>query len=118
MEFRTEPKDFEISETSEEYLEKIYQLCQERNVRLIVAKSIYPCNEVDVGVAQYMDKWCEEHDVPYINYMLLYEELGIDENTDDADGGWHLNETGAAKVSAHMVQFIRNNEYYKKLGEE
>ncbi|MCF0128376.1 MAG: SGNH/GDSL hydrolase family protein [Pseudobutyrivibrio sp.] len=117
-EFRTEPKDFEISETSEEYLEKIYQLCQDNNIRLIVAKSIYPCNEVDVGVAQYMEKWCEERDVPYINYMLLYEQLGIDEETDDADGGWHLNEKGAAKVSEHMLNYIGSLGYYKKMGEE
>ncbi|MCF0186155.1 MAG: SGNH/GDSL hydrolase family protein [Bacteroidaceae bacterium] len=65
-----------------------------------------------------MEKWCQERDVPYINYMLLYEELGIDEETDDADGGWHLNESGAEKVSVHMLKYIGANEYYTKIGED
>ena len=117
VEERKEPKDFEMSETGVEYLDKIYDLCQENNIRLIVAKSVYPCNDSDIGVAQYMAKWCADRDVPFYDYMMAYEALGIIEEEDDADGGFHLNINGADKVSRHFAQVLYNNEYYKKPGE-
>ena len=53
-----------------------------------------------------LQDWADEKGVPFINYMKMTDELGMDWKQDSVDGGWHLNMYGAEKVSRHMAEYI------------
>lgn len=60
------------------------------------------------GVYHYVDAMQEYADMNgcyYLNFFELFEDAGLDAETDFADGG-HLNTQGAAKVSAYLAEFL------------
>lgn len=60
------------------------------------------------GVYHYVDAMQEYADMNgcyYLNFFELFEDAGLDAETDFADGG-HLNAQGAAKVSAYLAEFL------------
>ena len=50
-----------------------------------------------------------EYGVPFIDYNLMYEELGMDFSADMADDG-HLNAPGAAKFTSYFGNYL--SEHY------
>ena len=63
------------------YLDKIYELCQKKGAKLILVKAPLPC------------------------YDRVIEE------TNSLDGGTHLNESGAGKVSKHLAAYLKENYF-------
>ena len=94
--------DYQFGETAYEYLDKMVALCKEKGIPLVLIKapSIYP---------YWYDEWEEqieayakEHDLLYINFLELIDEVGIDFTTDTYDNGLHLNLSGAEKLSRYL----------------
>ncbi len=98
--------DYEFGENAYYYLELMTELCEENDIELILIKapSLYPAwyDEWDEQMIEYS----EEHDLTYINYLDLIEEVGIDWNTDTYDAGLHLNLYGAEKLSIAFGEFL------------
>jgi hypothetical protein len=89
-----------------EYLERIYELCQENGSRLILVRAPFPCSEATVQLTNTVGDWAQAHDVELINYMKLTDAIGLDFGADSLDGGTHLNVYGADKVSRHMAEYL------------
>lgn len=94
----TEPKAH--SDFSLEYYERIVDLCNEKNIQLVAV--IPPTSKLEEHMAEYtaVHHFCEEHDIPYLDYNdpQLQEQIDLDFSTDYYDRV-HLNISGCLKLS-------------------
>ena len=101
--------DYTLPAIGFEYLDKMQALCKDNGIQLILIKSPseYPYwyEEWDAQVAA----WAEQNEVPYLNMLLLSDEIGIDMQTDTYDGGMHLNLSGAEKLSTWFGAYLTEN---------
>ena len=93
------------------YLDKIYELCQKKGAKLILVKAPLPCYDRVIEETNTVSDWAEEHDIELINYMRLQDVLELNFYTDSLDGGTHLNESGAGKVSKHLAAYLKENYF-------
>ena len=102
--------DYRFGDNAWLYLEKMTALCKEKGITLILIKapSLYPYwyEQWEEQVEEYAAK----HDLPYINFLELQEETGIDYNTDTYDAGLHMNLSGAEKLSFWLGRVL-SEEY-------
>ncbi|MBR4070987.1 MAG: hypothetical protein IKK26_00335 [Clostridia bacterium] len=90
-----------------ETLNDILQLTQENGAELILILGPYNgSGKSFVAIFKGLKNWAEENNVEFIDYSLLLGELGIDPNVDYYDAE-HLNASGAAKISAHLGQYLK-----------
>ncbi|MCI9443362.1 MAG: DUF1574 domain-containing protein [Oscillospiraceae bacterium] len=99
--------DYNFGENAWKYLEKMTALCAEKGIQLILIKapSLYPYwyPEWEAQVEEYAEK----NNLPYINFLELVDEIGIDYTTDTYDGGLHMNLSGAEKLSRYIGRVFR-----------
>ena len=86
-------------------LKKLVDICEENNVKLMLTKSPSPLWRDDYH--QLVAEWADEYDIPFIDYNLLIDELGINLETDFNDKNSHVNDFGATKVSLHLGQYLK-----------
>ena len=101
----------DVYDENVKYLDKIYELCQDKEVELVLVKTPLPCYDRVVEETNTVSDWAEEHDVALINYMRMQDILDLNFYTDSLDGGTHLNESGAGKVSRHLAMYLRENNF-------
>lgn len=97
-----------MSQKSEEYLEMIVDLCEEEGVPLVLICAPYPVSNKEQSVYNYVADFAAERGIPFVNYNLMYDELGIDFSTDFADDQ-HLNYLGAEKFTAAVGEYLTSN---------
>ena len=94
--------NYDFGENAWKYLDKMTKLCEEKGIRLILIKapSLYPYwyEEWEMQVEAY----AAEHELLYVNFLELVDEIGIDYNTDTYDAGLHMNLSGAEKLSFYL----------------
>lgn len=96
----------EVPYTARKYLEEILTLCDSKGATLVFVSVPSPKNwnyKKHNGAKQY----AEEHNIPFLDLNLMTDELGIDWKTDTKDGGDHLNENGAKKVSDYLGSYLK-----------
>ena len=101
----------DVYDENVKYLDKIYELCQDKEVELVLVKTPLPCYDRVVEETNTVSDWAEEHDVALLNYMRMQDILDLNFYTDSLDGGTHLNESGAGKVSRHLAMYLRENNF-------
>ena len=86
------------------YLQKIEALCREQNIQLILVKA--PTDSWRYPWYEEYENWTEglaaEMVVPYYNFLEAYDEIGLDREKDSCDGGFHLNVSGAEKLTRYF----------------
>ena len=107
------PDDLTFGDNAMSYLEKLTKLCKDEGIELLLVKapSLSPAwyDEYEVQVEAY----AKEHDLTYINYLELVDELELDYETDTYDGGLHMNLSGADKLSKYLGKVLVD-EYHLK----
>ena len=98
-----------LTEKAEQYLNKIIALAKENHIPLVLVKSPYS------GItAEHQKKYnrvseiAADADVPFLNFNLLYRELGLDFETDFADTS-HLNYQGNVKYTRYLAEYLKEN---------
>ena len=101
--------DYRFDDVCYEYLDKMVELCERHGVQLVLMKapSLYPY-WYDQWEEQ-METYAAEHNIPYINFLELTDEMDIDFNTDTYDSGLHLNLYGAEKMSHWFGRWLTEN---------
>lgn len=103
-----ELSDYTIADICWEYLDKMRVLCEENGVELILMKAptnipqCYWYDQWDVQVKAYAEK----HGLRYYNFLEVTDEIGLDYNTDTYDQGFHLNLSGAEKLSTYFGKIL------------
>jgi hypothetical protein len=98
--------DYSFGENAWKYLDKMRELCDKEGIRLLMIKapSLYP-HWYDEWEAQ-LDDYAAKYDLPYINFLELTDEIGIDYSTDTYDAGLHMNLSGAEKCSRYIGTYL------------
>lgn len=104
--FEEEPDDFTFGRKPMEYLDEMRLLCESNGIHLVLVKapSVSP-----VWYGEYeeqVEAYAERYGLPYINYLELLKETGIDYGTDTYDMGLHMNLSGAKKMTAYLGEFL------------
>ena len=94
--------DYSFGENSYYYLDKMVELCKQHGTELVLIKapSLYP-----VWWAEWdkqIEKYAKEHDLLYINFLEVQDQVGIDWSHDTYDTGLHLNVYGAEKLASYF----------------
>ena len=98
--------DYQFGDICFEYLDKLRLLCGENGTELILVKapSLYPYwyEEYDAQIREY----ASEYGLSYYNFAELTEDIGLDFSEDTYDGGYHLNLSGAVKLSRYFGSIL------------
>lgn len=98
--------DYRFEDICYEYLDKLRVLCEENGTELILVKapSLYPYwyEEYDAQIREYAKK----HGLSYYNFAEQTDEIGLDFAADTYDGGYHLNLSGANKLSRYFGKIL------------
>ncbi len=97
-----------IKKKAEYYFRKIIALCKEENVPLLLLVSPYPVSLGALEKYAMLEEIAKEEDVPFLNCNEYYDEIGLDFSADYADDE-HLNDTGSAKYSAFLGQYLKDH---------
>lgn len=100
-----------ITETQRENIKKLKELCKEHNTKLIIVKVPlydYPYNYTsswDHAKYERMKAFAQEMDVEYFD-MMYEADIRFDMAKDFHDEGWHLNYSGAVKLSKCLGEYL------------
>ncbi|MCM1253902.1 MAG: hypothetical protein NC321_13860 [Clostridium sp.] len=98
-----------LTEKTEKYYRGIIELAAEHNIPLLIVISPYAgITERAQAIFNTASDIASEYNVSFINYNLLYEEIGIDFTYDAADSN-HLNYRGNQKFTHTLGEYISNN---------
>ena len=102
-EANTDPK-VEIPEINRKYLEKMNELCKEKNIDLLLVRS---CGSLNWSWEQYnaIVELATEMNIDYIDLALSEEQIGFDWNTDSYDGNHH-NVIGTQKWTDFIGEYL------------
>lgn len=98
--------DYQFGDICYEYLDKLRLLCEKNGTELILIKapSLYPYwyEEYDEQIREY----AAEYGLTFYNFVERSEEIGLDFTKDTYDGGYHLNLSGAVKLSRYFGDIL------------
>ena len=99
--------DYSFGENAWKYLDKMRELCEENDIRLILIKapSLYPYWYPEWE--EQVEAYAKRYGLTYINFLELTEETGIDYSKDTYDAGLHMNLSGAEKLARYLGRFLR-----------
>lgn len=107
----SEKEKVDVESVGMEYLEKIYDLCQKKSIKLILTNIPYGIGKEGQEIANGINDWAQERDVDYYN-MFYDDSIGLDYSTDFVDkGAMHLNTAGAEKVSIALSDYLLKKGY-------
>ena len=99
--------DYNFSDVCYNYLDKMVSLCKDNGIALVLIKapSLYPhwYDEWDRQIVDY----ARDNRLPYINFLNLMDECGLDMREDTYDAGLHLNMSGAEKMSMYFGRILK-----------
>lgn len=97
-----------MSEKTEIYYRKIIELASENDIPLLIVISPYAgITETSQAIFNTASDIASDYNVDFINYNLLYNEVGINFTHDAADQD-HLNYRGNQKLTHALGEYITN----------
>lgn len=94
-----------INLVNRNYIKKMQKFCEEHGAKFVLVSTPSTTNwnmQKHNGVA----KLAEQLGIEYIDANLLRDDVPIDWATDSRDGGDHLNDSGAEKVSSYIGKHL------------
>lgn len=93
-------------EYSEDHgMQDILALCKENNIKVLLME-VPSVNSWSYERSNAMREYAAENDADFLDFNLLWDELGIDENHDFRDNGNHMNYYGAQKISGYYGKYL------------
>ena len=90
-----------LSEEKLNQVQKIYELCEKNDVRLVLA-TVPSANTWNKGKSDTVKQLADKYDLTYYDYNTQLPQ-GFDWTTGSKDGGNHLNYAGAATVTKDLA---------------
>lgn len=98
-------KTVDIPEENMSYIDKIITLCNEKNIKVILAEVPVP-NIWSLEKNNRILKLANKYGLEFIDFNMLQEKINIDWSCDTYDSGNHLNIYGAEKVSNYIGKIL------------
>jgi hypothetical protein len=80
------------------FLNKTVKLCKENNIKLIFVE-IPSDGTVTKGDMKEIKAYASDNGIPFYNMNDYNDQTGFSWQTDSCDGGYHLNVSGASKMT-------------------
>ena len=87
------------------YMDKICELCKEEGITLILVSSTSPTN-FNYAKHNALQAMADSKGISYIDLNLVTDEMGIDWQTDELDGGDHVNISGTIKQTDYIEKYL------------
>lgn len=116
MNFYKDKGNYKIEDNVTEYMNKIVQLCNDNNIKLVLIKA--PRYDWYQSNYEAVNRYAKENNLEYIDYNLFYKKLGISDETDFRDNGQHLNDKGAIKFSENIGEYLKKNQTIESKNED
>lgn len=97
-----------IPETNLVYIKKIIDLCQKKNIKIIMTELPSPAWSLAKNIS--VTELANKYNIKFIDFNLMNKEIELNWNDDTYDKGGHLNVYGAEKVSNYMGRVL-SEEY-------
>ncbi len=90
------------------YLNKIAELCAEKNIPLLFIEM--PTSQSwNYARHNSVSEYAKQKNITFLDLNLCRDEIGLNWLTDTRDKGYHLNSSGAEKVTTYIGQYISQN---------
>ncbi len=98
-----------LSPKTETYYRKIIELAAENDIPLLIVVSPYAgISETEQAMYHTAAAIAAEYNIDFVNYNLLYDEIGINFSCDVADSH-HLNEKGSRKYTRSLGEYMKTH---------
>lgn len=101
-------KVYEPDAISLKCFDKIYNLCKEKGIELVLFNSPSIKNW-DYSKHNAIAKLAKKYKLEYLDLNLV-KEIGIDWSKDTRDAGDHVNHTGAVKVTSYIGEYLAKKD--------
>lgn len=101
---REKNEDF-VSTISYAYLNRIYDLCEENGMQLILTRNLYSSGTGDIRSYDTIFAWAAQRNVEVIDFFGLIDEIGFDQAADFCNQT-HLNYSGAKKATGYLIDCL------------
>lgn len=99
--------DYNLTEKSELYLNKIIELTRSEGSKLVLIVAPYNLDERDRITYNQIEEIAKKENVPFYDFTDELEEIGID-RAHDFNDHTHLNYWGSVKFSNYLGQVLKN----------
>jgi hypothetical protein len=98
--------EWAITDKALRYMQEMVTLCLEKGIELLFIKS--PTLQWTVQHSAAVQAFCDQNDIPFIDYNTKVKELGIKAEYFE-DGGYHLNFAGTQLVTRDLGSYLTEN---------
>ncbi len=96
------------NEKMADYMIQMIDLAKAEGIPILLVCAPYGITEDQQKIFNCFYQYADENDVPYIDFNVRYEEVGIDFAQDFRDWS-HLNEKGNAKYTRYLGDYLKTN---------
>ena len=97
-----------LAEKCETYFRNILNLCKERDIPILLVAAPYYLHEEEQARYNRIGEIANEYGVPFLNFNLTYQEIGIDTQQDFRDLA-HMGKTGIEKYDTYLAEYIKEH---------
>ncbi len=108
LDYRAITDTLPLTEKNEKYIRKIINLCKANDVELVLMVAPYQATEEECKRLNRVEEIAREEGVTVLNYLKLWQDVGIDPATDFYDIG-HFNNAGIKKFTTLIGQYLQDN---------
>lgn len=98
----------ELTEKVEKYLRKIIELSKQEDIPLMFIKTPHVLDGETQKIYNRVKEIADENEIPFVNFNLFYDEIGLDFSTDFADVN-HLNYIGNVKFTKYFADYLKTS---------
>ncbi|MCD7744985.1 MAG: hypothetical protein LUI13_06870 [Lachnospiraceae bacterium] len=96
-----------ITDRDRSYLDRLVTLCEENDIELIMYK--LPAPYWSLSLSESATEIAAEYGLEFWEMYYEFDEIGLDVTTDFRDATDHLNQYGAEKISAYLMEYLQEN---------
>lgn len=94
-----------IPDSDLNYLNKMIKICNDKGIKVFLVE-MPTQNSWTYARHNAVQKYADEKDLKFIDFNLMFDEIGLDIKKDYRDGGDHLNYFGATKTTTYICDYI------------
>ena len=83
------------------------ELCEEKGIKFQLVRM--PSMQWSPEAYEIVQRFADEHEIPFLDMNLHREEIGVNWRTDTHDKGMHLNILGCEKASSFLGKYLKEN---------
>lgn len=97
----------QIYEKEEQYLRKIIELCQEKDIPIVLYSVPDIWRDIEQPYYNSVELVAQEYGIEYLNFNLMDDAIGFTAKDIWTDGG-HLNTAGARKITHAVAEYLKS----------